>query len=80
MGNPNATKAIEKTTIDHNKKELANGNCQENRTNVGITEMHEINNLYIESELLVIIIWYQIKIKPIGIMDCANHEGINGAM
>ena len=80
MGSPNATKTIEKITLDHNKKELANGNCQKYRTNVGITEIHDISSLYFESELLVIIIWYQIKIKPIGIIDWANHEGINGEM
>ena len=28
IGNPNATKVIEKITFDHNKKGLANGNCQ----------------------------------------------------
>ena len=53
---------------------------EQSHTEGRITEINDISSLYFESELLVIIIWYQIKIKPIGIMDWANHEGINGAM
>ena len=80
IGNPNATRPIANKTFVHRNNGLAKGNCQKYRTIVGIIEKIAKNNLYFKSELLVRIIWYQIKINPRGIIDCATQVGIKGAI
>ena len=68
IGSPKATNEIANNTLVHNSKGFASGNCQKYRIIVGMIEINANKTLYFKSVLLVIIIWYQIKISPTGII------------